>query len=110
MNLLLRMIAIGSIAPAGCCLVPDSIRPEVEHLSHVTQHEPFTSHATNYGADVADIVAHWDIRKAYVEIGEGIALDRASGCARCGDAGYGEIVGPREQFIARAGFVFDLKR
>ena len=112
MSPILRIVVIAGAVNilVGCCLLPNSIRPEVEHMSHATQHEPFTNHPTNYGANMADVVAHWDVRGAYVEIGEGIALNRASGCGPCGDAGYGEIVGPREQFIARVGYVFELNR
>lgn len=93
---------------SGCALSPDSIRPEIEHMSHISQH--FTSEPTHYGANLATVMAHWDVRKiAYMEIGEGIVLDHPSGCVACGDAGYGEIIGPREQFIARMGLIIPLR-
>jgi hypothetical protein len=108
MKKLLILVAI--LALHGCVLVPNSIRPEVEHMSHATQHEPFTSHPTNYGVNMVDLVAHWDIKKiAYVEIGEGIALGKPTGCAQYADAGYGEVIGPREQFIARIGLIIPTK-
>ena len=104
---------IGIIALAvllqGCVLAPDSIRPEVEHMSHVSQH--FTSDHTyysgHYGANTAEIVAHWDLPHAYIEVGEGIPLDKH--WRAVGVEGYGEIEGPRDQFIARAGFIIPTK-
>ncbi len=92
---------------SGCVLVPDSIRPEISHMSHLSQHWPFTNHGTNYGVNMIEVMAHWDFRGgAYTEVGEGMALNRrAEDPEHCG-----EIQGPREQFIARAGWVIPLKR
>lgn len=103
-------------ALSGCVLAPDSLRPEVEHMSHVSQHVPFVSraNATGYGVATVELLAHWDIAKTsggaggYLEIGEGMALNRKWDCG-CGVIGYGEIEGPREQFMARAGWVIPLK-
>ena len=92
----------------SCSLVPNSIRPEVQHMSHAMQH--FGPDQTHYGVNTLELMAHWDIGKvAYFEVGEGIALDKRSGCERYQDSGYGEIIGPREQFIARVGLVIPLK-
>ncbi len=65
---------------------------------------------THYGVNTLELMAHWDIKKiAYFEMGEGIALDKRSGCKEYQDQGYGEIIGPREQFVARVGLVIPLK-
>lgn len=81
---------------------PDTVRPEFEHISHATQHEPFTSSPTNYGANIVSVIAHWDTPKGtYLELGEGISLDRDYDGQECG-----EIAGPREQFTLRIGYVF----
>lgn len=81
---------------------PDTIRPEFEHISHATQHQPFTTSPTNYGANIASIIAHWDTPKdTYLELGEGMSLDREWYGRECG-----EIAGPREQFTLRVGYVF----
>lgn len=87
----------------GCCLAPDSIRPEFEHMSHASQH--FGPHQENVGSDIANVVAHWDLRpRLYFEIAEGVDIDQHH------DGGYsGEIIGPREEFSARVGYVFKLK-
>ena len=94
----------------GCALTPDSIRPEIEHLSHTTQHWPIASHAdqTHLQVNTLEIMAHWDVAKVgYLEIGEGLALE---GRWNNGPySGYGEVQGPREQFIARAGLIIPLK-
>lgn len=92
-----------SLATAGCALAPNSVRPEIEHMSHATQH--FGANQTNYGSDMANVVAHWDFRRAYLELAEGVSLDPRWPHM---DA-YGETVGPREEFTARIGYVFQVK-
>jgi hypothetical protein len=83
----------------GCALAPDSVRPELRHLSHLTQHAPFTDAPTRYGADTVGVYAHWDLpHRAFVEVGDGVSLDHHY------SYGYGEVLGPREQFEARVGF------
>jgi hypothetical protein len=92
------------LALAGCALAPNSIRPEFEHLSHLTQHFHSDGYP-NYGADMVNVIAHWDIAHAYIEVGEGINLDRHY----CDTNSIGEIQGPREQFTARIGYVFQVR-
>lgn len=87
----------------ACVVAPDSIRPELEHMSHLTQHEPFTSHPTKYGSDVINVVAHWDTPKhTYFELAEGVSIDKRDRWTQS----YGELVGSREEFTARIGYVF----
>ena len=90
---------------SGCALMPDYIGPELEHMSHATQHEPFTSHPTNYGSEILGITAEWaaDDGGPYAELSEGIDLDPCRGGA------CGEIAGPREQFSARFGYRFRIR-
>jgi hypothetical protein len=92
----------------GCALIPNSVRPEIEHMSHLTQHEPCTSHPTNYGANIASIMLHWDTPHSYLEIGEGINLGRAWHGGKVN--GYDEIEGPREQFTARVGLIIPIRK
>lgn len=92
------------LAVAGCALAPNSIRPEFEHLSHLTQHRPFTDSPSDYNINMVNLIAHWDVRGAYIEIGEGVVLNRYYP----GENSYGEIMGPREQFTARIGYVFQV--
>ena len=103
----LAVFALIAIAAAlsGCAeLVPNSVRPELEHLSHVSQH--VGADRTNYGADLLEVLAHWGHSSGpFLEVGEGYSLNRGW---PNGD-GYGEIYGPREQFIARAGYSFQVR-
>jgi hypothetical protein len=91
---------------SGCAtIVPNSIRPELEHISHASQHAPFTSSPTRYGANMANLVLHWDLPKHFTaELAEGVDLDRhyrdTNSC--------GEIMGPREEFTARIGYTFTI--
>lgn len=97
---------------AGCstlrAIEPNSLAPEFEHISHATQHAPFTSHPTKYGANLVSLTAEWDVgTHVYVTLAEGISLDRRyrdDNGPMCG-----EILGPREQFTARIGYKFTLK-
>jgi hypothetical protein len=88
----------------GCALEPQSVRVELDHTSHATQHEPFTAHPTGYGYDQAAVIAHWNARGAFVEIGEGVILERC-----VDDVCNGSFAGPREVFTGRVGYVFELK-
>jgi hypothetical protein len=86
---------------AGCASVdlrPESISLETEHVSHATQHEPFTSHPTSYGINTVDVMARWEpTRNTYVEVSEGAVLEH------CVNDWCGSLAGPREVFTARAG-------
>jgi hypothetical protein len=96
-----------AVSLAGCAVLPNSVRPEIEHMSHLTQHEPFTSHPTHDSASIAWLLAHWDVtHHGYVEVGEGFILNHSSPGA---GIGYGEIGGPREQFTARFGLIIPVK-
>ena len=47
MNCRLIAVAAAAIQLSACAaLVPNSVRPEFEHMSHMTQHAPFTDHPT----------------------------------------------------------------
>ena len=102
MNIRIMVIAAVAAQLSACmAIVPNSVRPEFEHMSHMTQHAPFTDHPTRYGANVANLVLHWDApHHIQVEVAEGIDMDRAWGQSE------GEILGPREEFTARIGYSF----
>lgn len=87
---------------SGCALLPNYIGADVEHISHATQHEPFTSDPTNYGSELMNFTAEWAKRDGgpYLDLSEGIDLDP------CQRGFCGEIAGPREQFSARFGWRF----
>jgi hypothetical protein len=91
---------------ASCALVPNSISPEFEHISHLTQH--FGAIRTNYGANIANITAEWDVGKRfYMTLAEGVDLDRRY--TVYGQQEHGEIIGPREEFTGRIGYKFTVR-
>lgn len=98
------IIVLAALSLSGCCLVPNSVRPELSHESHLTQHEPFTGHPTNLGVNIASLMLHWDLPHSYIEIGDGIAISPRTGL------GYGDIEGPREEFSARIGLVIPIRK
>lgn len=104
----MKILAIGvAVACSGCAVLPDTISPEIEHMSHATQHEPLTNNPTHYGIEIAQVTAHWDLTKhLYLDLSEGIALDKRS---PYGEA-YGEIMGPREQFTGKIGYTFSVRK
>jgi hypothetical protein len=93
------------LALGGCALVPNSVRPELEHISHATQH--FGPDQTSYGGTIVQLTAHWDApHRFYLEMSEGVAL----GPYFPGSNSFGGIVGPREEFTARVGYSFEVRR
>lgn len=88
-------------------MLPNYVAPEFEHMSHATQHQPITSSPTNYGANIVQVTAHWDMPKHFtLDLSEGYDLDKrwAGANPTCG-----EIEGPREQFTAKIGYKFIIK-
>jgi hypothetical protein len=101
-------VAMMPLVLSGCALLPDTISPSIEHLSHTFQHAPLTISPTKYAVTIAEVSARWGGQSGpFLEVSEGIALnDRwVFGI----QSGYGEIFGPREQFAARLGYTFQLK-
>jgi len=97
----------GVLLLTGCAtLTPDYVAPELEHISHATQHEPFTHDPTRYGANIASVVVGYELpHNLNLELGEGVSLDRHYATYN----EWGEIVGPREQFTARVRYMFRVK-
>ena len=109
-----RFIAIAAFALLGGCsntryLLPNTVTPEFEHMSHMTQHQPFTGQPTCYGTDLANVVLHWDVtHHVKFELAEGMSLDRHWSDRY--ESGDGEILGPREQFSMRVGYSFTVRQ
>ena len=91
----------------ACAAAPDVIRPEIEHMSHATQHPPFVAVNENYGANLAGITAEWKLRDIHIELNESVNISH--GWSGNGIRGYGEIEGPRESFSARVGYDIHVK-
>jgi hypothetical protein len=87
-------------------MIPNTITPEVVHESHATQHRPFTESPTRYGADLAMLTFGWRLpHHVRIELSEGVSLDKHYPQT----PSYGEIEGPREQFIGRIGYSFEVR-
>jgi len=99
-----------SLALCGCstmhALLPNTVAPEFEHMSHATQHAPMTDHPGQHYETIAQITATWNLTKHfYVNASEGVSLNPYYNDAHS----YGEIEGPREQFTLRVGYTFRVK-
>jgi hypothetical protein len=100
------LIFLAAAAASGCAAMPNSVSPEFEHISHATQH--FGPDRTNYGANIANVTAEWDVGKHfYVTLAEGLDLDKTYSIY--GKPEHGEIMGPREEFTGRVGYKFITK-
>lgn len=110
--LLLTLAAAQAHAVDWITFIPNTIGPEFIHQSHFSQH---FGEGTDYGSDALALTAHWDLPKNfYVDISEAVSLNarrQYQGYENGGATmyGYGEIMGPREQFIARVGYNWRLK-
>jgi hypothetical protein len=100
-----KALAIATLLTlSACAIAPNSVRPELEHMSHISQH--FGAHPTDDAANLVNVVAHWDTpHHTYVEVAEGFNLSPPGS-----DGSFGEIYGPREQFSARVGYVFEIRK
>ena len=105
----IKLTALGAALAAlsGCAVLPDTVTPELEHMSHATQHAPLTDHPTEYGANIAQVDLGWQLApRVALTLAEGIDLDRHySQTPSCG-----ELIGPREQFTARIGYTFNIRK
>jgi hypothetical protein len=92
----------------GCALAPRQIAVYGEHVSHATQH--FGDTRTDYGFDTVNVAAQWrtaDGAGPFADVAEGYNLD-----SKWHYAGYdtvGALIGPREVFSARVGWIFRLR-
>jgi len=108
-SLIMWALIVGAfLALTGCAtLTPDYVAPEIEHMSHATQHAPFTSSPTGYGANIASVVVGYNIgRHLNLELAEGENLNRHYPSI----PSDGEIIGPREQFSARLRYMIPVRK
>lgn len=93
------ILAVGALYLSACAIAPQLVTVEADHVSHLTQHQPFTGHPTNFGFDSVSLIARWRRGRVYGEVSEGVVLE-----GKDGDC-YGGLWGPREVFGARVGYV-----
>jgi starvation-inducible outer membrane lipoprotein len=91
---MIRLVLLLPLLLAGCTVLPDAIRADVGHESHMTQHEPFTSHPTRYGRGVeAGITARWQRGRWSLDASEAYSWSGNDGSPA-----------PHEVFELKAGF------
>lgn len=91
---LFAMMMIGA-----CSYAPRQVSIEADHVSHLTQHRPFSDHPTNFGYTSINVIARWHKRHVYAELSEGLVLNARDGRS------FGGLWGPREVFTARLGYI-----
>lgn len=97
---------------SGCAALPNYVEPELIHQSHAVQH--FGPEQSSYGSEAIAVDAHWNLPKHFaLDLSEGLALDKRQtfpGYINGSSTmyGYGEVLGPREQFTARIGYKFQI--
>jgi hypothetical protein len=90
--MMLALLVLG-----GCALVPNSLPVGVEHVSHLGQHEPFTSDCHRYGYNAAYLGARWNAGNASFTVQEAVAI------------GQDSLPGDRDIFSARIEYAIPLK-
>ena len=96
------LIACSLLIITSLCQAADfeiSLVPEAEHMSHMTQHRPFTDHPTEYGANMLGIGLQLDYRALTVALVESYNLSPSYQVY--GAPEHGEIMGAREEFSLR---------
>lgn len=104
-------VAIGAIIgslillfTSGCAHT--SVLVEADHVSHISQHEPFTNNPTNYGYDAVSVGLRFRPAKGLtVDLLDGRVLEGYY----AGSNSYGALVGPREVFTGRITYEWPLR-
>ena len=99
MKPLLALTAAAALS--GCALAPNTVRTEVEHISHASQHLGIArgvcgAGSGNCGGEILAVEAHWQARGWFLDASEGYAIERLDGL--------------HEVFSARVGYEFAVRR
>lgn len=97
-----RLFLLAPLLLQACCIAPNTLRIQGEHLSHASQHVDGTG--GHVGAELVGIEAHWQFGHWFANLNESYNLSSADGHA-C----LGGICGEREIFFGSAGYEFKLK-
>ena len=109
MNIMKIFVIPAILTVAGCAeMLPNTISPNIEHMSHLTQHQPFTNYPSNYGINMVGVEADWEVHKnVHFTLAESLSLSKRFENQYY--IGYGEIIGPREQFTGRISYSFHVR-
>jgi hypothetical protein len=93
-----KTIAVCVVLTPGCAVIPDAVRLETVHESHLVQHAFFTQHSAHYGKDGVDLVLKWNRGGVVADVSEGYSFHGNDGSPA-----------PREWFEARVGYEWRVK-
>lgn len=97
---------IACLLLSGCAAAPNTVRTDVQHVSHLSQHFDGSDH--NYGAELLNVTAQWRFGHWFAEVGESYNLSPESRTDWI-DYCRGGICGNREITTVSAGYVFQVK-
>lgn len=85
----------------GCQTIePTKVRLETAHYSHLTAGKPFGPSNQEDGLSVVQVVARWETKGYYLELGEGYNLEGRNG---------GGFYGPAETTSLKLGYEWRLR-
>jgi len=97
-------VAIAGALLTGCSHT--AVLLEADHVSHASQHAPFTREPTDYGYESLNAGLRWrPVQGLTVDALEGAVLNRHY----CDTNSYGAMVGPREVFTARVTYEIQVR-
>ena len=107
-----QIVRLGFTAPPGVLILREELHPlgvgplEADHVSHASQHAPFTREPTDYGYESLNAGLRWrPVQGLTVDALEGAVLNRHY----CDTNSYGAMVGPREVFTARVTYEIQVR-
>jgi len=112
--------ALAALPLTACCLAPNTVRTDVTHMSHVSQH--FGSNTTNYGTQIIGATAQWRTQSGwFAELGEHYNIGKSGSYHSWTDAGGqlewtdsrscpGSICGPREITTVSVGYIWQVRK
>lgn len=111
---LVGVIILTLVALLGCStlrtLEPDYLPVEVDHVSHLTEHQPFTDHPHSYGYNDIAIGAKWvPMPHLSITVSEGVILEGRHVNTFTGTQWHGSLMGPKEVFTGRLVYDIPLK-
>lgn len=64
----------------GCALEPAAVSVDVAHVSHITQHPPFTAQPTDYGYGILpEVTVRWQQGRFHAQLSDGYAFKGNNG-------------------------------